>query len=88
MISDFQKQLLGHRLATIEVLYYMPDHPSLLQSYIWQTLDIAPHFPRLTRFLDYWKANIEARLHSVKLSTVDTVHASDFRHHDTEFLLH
>jgi uncharacterized protein Usg len=32
----------------------MPDHPKLLQTYIWQQYDLAPRFPRLHDFLDFW----------------------------------
>jgi len=46
----------------------MPDHPSLLQSYVWQHLDIAPDFPVLRRFLDFWAHNLEGKLHSVKVA--------------------
>ena len=41
-LRDFETQLRGGRLTTAEVLYYMPDHPSLLQRFMWQTLDVAP----------------------------------------------
>lgn len=88
MSSDFEKQLRGHRLTTIEVLYYMPDHPTLLQSYIWQALDIAPHYPRMTRFLEYWKRNIEAPLHSVTVASADNLKVADFRYTGAEFTLH
>lgn len=58
-------QLQGYRLATAEILYHLPDHPSLLQTFIWQHYDIAPRFPKLRAFLDYWTDNIEGKLHSV-----------------------
>jgi hypothetical protein len=48
---DFRKQLEHYRLATAEILYHLPDHPSILQSFIWQELDIAPEFPGLHKFL-------------------------------------
>ena len=32
MDRDFAAQLVGRRLTTAEVLYYMPAHPTLLQS--------------------------------------------------------
>ena len=60
---DFAAQLSGHRLTTAEVLYYMPDHPSLVQSFLWQTQDLAPRYPRLIRFLDFWRAEIDAVIH-------------------------
>jgi len=42
---DFVRQLEGYGLTTAHILYRMPDHPSLLQSYIWQEYDLAPRFP-------------------------------------------
>ena len=36
--DEFATELRCGRLTTAEVLYYMPDHPELLQSFIWQTL--------------------------------------------------
>ena len=68
-ISDFHAQLVGRRLTTAEVLYYIPDHPSLLQSFLWQTLDEAPNFPRVHRFLDFWRREIEAVIHSVSITS-------------------
>ena len=66
--SDLMRQLGGERLTTAEVLYYMPDHPALLQRFLWQTLDFAPGFPRVHKFLDFWRAEIDAVIHSVTVS--------------------
>jgi len=66
--TEFEKRLKGARLLTAEVLYYMPDHPNLLQTYLWQMLDEAPAFPRLAAFLDHWRRDIEAVIHSVRVS--------------------
>ncbi len=71
--EEFGLRLQGWRLATAEVLYYLPDHPSLLQSFIWQTLDLAPSYPRIHRFLDYWRREIDAVIHSVQLATGETL---------------
>lgn len=67
--DELTLRLKGWRLATAEVLYYMPDHPSLLQSFMWQTLDLAPQYPRIHRFLDFWRREIDAVIHSVRLAT-------------------
>jgi uncharacterized protein Usg len=67
--DEFALQLKGWRLATAEVLYYMPDHPTLLQSFIWQTLDLAPSYPRIHKFLNFWRAEIQAVIHSVQLAS-------------------
>ena len=67
--DEFALRLKGWRLATAEVLYYMPDHPKLLQSFVWQTLDLAPSYPRIHKFLDFWRAEIDAVIHSVRLAS-------------------
>ena len=58
----------GYGLTTANILYYMPDHPGLLQSFVWQFNDIAPDYPRLVKFLDFWKQEIIATIHSVEVA--------------------
>jgi uncharacterized protein Usg len=70
---DFAIQLTGRRLTTAEVLFYMPAHPTLLQSFLWQTLDVAPDFPRVHQFLEYWRREIDAVIHSVTVSGVELI---------------
>ena len=56
MVSDaFARQVAGYGLTTARILYRMPDHPSVLQEFIWQTYDLAPEFPELTRFVTFWR---------------------------------
>ena len=46
MVSvDFRRQLEGYGLTTASILYRLPDHPGILQNYIWQQHDLHPHFP-------------------------------------------
>ena len=52
---DFVERLRGVGMLTTEILYYLPDHRSVLQSFVWQTMDTAPTFPRLHAFLDHWR---------------------------------
>ena len=66
-------QLRDYRLTTAEILYRMPDHPNLLQSYIWQELDLPPRFPVLFRFLDFWEKTIEGKLQSVKIASTKLI---------------
>jgi uncharacterized protein Usg len=66
--DSLQRQLQGYRLTTAEILYHLPDHPAVLQSYIWQALDLAPAYPVLHGFLDFWRREIEGRLHSVRVA--------------------
>jgi uncharacterized protein Usg len=63
--SALELQLNGYRLATAEIIYHLPDHPGLLQTFVWQHYDIEPDYPELHRFLDFWSRNIEGKLHSV-----------------------
>jgi uncharacterized protein Usg len=71
--QDFRLQLLGYSLTTVEIAYYLPDHPSLLQLFVWQQYDEAPEYPGLRRFLDTWRLDIEAVLHSVTIANDRTM---------------
>lgn len=87
-MNNVQTVLLGHRLTTVEILYHMPDHPALLQSFVWQHMDIAPSYPRLREFLDFWEDNIEGRLHSVTVSGGRLNTRAEISHAKAEFRLH
>ena len=84
--NELQQQLQGYRLTTVEILYHMPDHPTLLQSFIWQQLDIAPKFPALNKFLIFWEREIEGQLHSVRVASIGLISAAEWRH--TKHLRH
>lgn len=84
--NELSLRLQGWRLATAEVLYYMPDHPALLQSFVWQTLDLAPAYPRIHRFLDFWRREIDAVIHSVRLASGETIAPS--RYTAADLMLH
>ena len=65
----FLKQMGGYGLLTAEIHYYMPDYPALLQQFVWQQYDVAPQFPELHRFLDFWRRELEGALHEVRVMT-------------------
>ncbi len=71
--SAMALQLNGFRLTTAEIIYHMPDHPGLLQSFVWQQLDKTPDFPRLRRFLDFWAHNIDGKLHTVTVANATLI---------------
>lgn len=81
-------QLKGYRLATAEIIYHMPDHPGVLQSFIWQHYDVAPHYPVLKRFLAFWKGNLDGALHSVRVTRAEIVSAHEVRSLDGFYELH
>ena len=87
-MAHLAPQLKGYRLTTAEILYHLPDHPRLLQSYVWQDLDLAPEFPVLHRFLDFWQREIEGKVHSVHVAAADLLTAGEMRMCDVELRLH
>ena len=66
--TDFQRQLAGFSLTTAEILYRLPDYPTLLQAYIWQDYDLHPRFPKLQAFLDFWERNLDGPLFRVQVA--------------------
>src|ERR1700747_705800 len=81
-------ELRDYRLTTAEIIYHLPDHPDLLQSFIWQRLDVAPGFPELRRFLVVLSRNIEGKLHSVKIGQARFGGRPSFRHVRASLLVH
>lgn len=84
---DFAKQIEGYGLATAEILYHLPDHPALLQTFLWQEYDLCPRFPELNRFLEFWQREIEGRLHSVRVAHCGLIKPAELRVVDGLFLL-
>ena len=87
-MNDFSRQLNDYRLTTAEILYHMPDHPGLLQTFLWQHLDLAPKFPELHRFLDFWSHSLDGKLHSVRVAAVAGIAPARLGAVQAEFRLH
>jgi uncharacterized protein Usg len=81
-------QLKGFSLTTPEILYRLPDYPRLLQSYIWQDFDLAPNFPKLVHFLDFWATNLDGPLYRVRVAHRQLIAPQEFRFIDGELKLH
>ena len=86
--TELGELLRGYSLTTAEILYRLPDHPALLQSYIWQDYDLAPRFPALLAFIEFWKEKLEGPLHSVAFTHRRLIAPNEWRKVDGEFLLH
>jgi uncharacterized protein Usg len=84
----FAQQLEGFSLTTAEILYRLPDHPALLQTYIWQDYDLAPQFPALMKFLTFWRDTLEGPLHSVRVAHRRLIGPSEIRALGADFVLH
>jgi uncharacterized protein Usg len=87
-MSNLKLQLLGHRLTTAEIIYHMPDHPRLLQTFVWQAYDLAPRYPGLTKFLRFWEHHIEGALHIVRIASAALVKPAEFQYVKGELRLH
>jgi uncharacterized protein Usg len=85
---DFQKRLAGYGLTTANIFYRRPDHPWLLQTYVWQAYDLCPAFPELHRFLDFWRESLEGDLHSVMVVHSNMIRPAELRAVDGVFRLH
>ena len=85
---DFQKQLEGYGLTTANILYWRPDHPWLLQTYVWQNYDLCPDFPELQGFLEFWQNSLEGALHSVTVAHSRLIKPAEIKPVDGVFRLH
>lgn len=89
MVSeDFVRQIEGYGLTTATILYGIPDHPKLLQTFVWQQYDLAPRFPVLIKFLDFWKRELEGPLHSVTVAHSRLIRPAEFRNVNGELTIH
>lgn len=85
--TGFQAQLRGFSLTTAEIVYRLPDYPSLLQSYIWQEYDVAPKFPKLKSFLDFWSSKLDGELYKVTVAHRRLIQPAELRLIDADFRL-
>ncbi|MSP02398.1 MAG: Usg family protein [Acetobacteraceae bacterium] len=77
-----------YRLTTVEILYHLPDHPALLQTYVWQAMDIAPEYPDPRKFLAFWRTELEGKLHSVRVAANPLARTGRVRHAKAMHTLH
>jgi uncharacterized protein Usg len=85
--QEFASQLKGYSLTTAEILYRMPDHVHLLQSFIWQDYDVAPRFPRLESFLSFWENHLDGPLFRVRVSHKELISPAEFEFAAGRFVL-
>ncbi len=87
-MSDLEKMMKGYGLTTAQIFYRLPDHPLLLQSYVWQNYDLAPEFPEMKGFLKFWEEKLDGPLHSVRYVHRKLISASEWRAVKGEIILH
>lgn len=82
-MADFEKQIMkDYRLTTAQIYYHMPDYPKFLQEYIWQEYDIAPKFPQLHGFLQFWMRELDGKIHSVFVAKKEIITPGDAQFYD------
>lgn len=65
---DFERIFIDqHHIVMVNVLYYMPDQTHLVNEFSWQTLDIRPKYPRIHKFLDFWRREIDAIIKEITI---------------------
>lgn len=77
--------LKGYGLTTAEMTYRMPDHKNVLNTFLWQDYDLAPDYPRLFEFIEFWHDSIEGPLHSVRFTHRKQLAAGEWRNVVGEF---
>jgi uncharacterized protein Usg len=85
---EFELMMNGYGLTTAQILYHLPDHPHLLQTFIWQEYDLAPRFPVLFKFIEFWKAKLEGPLHSITYTHKRLIAPNEWRSVTGELVLH
>ena len=86
--SETALMLKGYGLTTAEIFYRMPDYRNVLNTFVWQHMDIGPDWPELFRFIEFWQGNIEGPLHSVRFTHRKLIAPAEWRHVTGEFRLH
>jgi uncharacterized protein Usg len=86
--SDFELQLAGYGITTAHILYHIPDFASVLQTYVWQDYDLAPEFPEMRKFLEFWEEKLDGPLHSVRYTHRRLIGPNEWRKVSGEFRLH
>lgn len=88
LMSEMEMMLKGYGLTTAQIFYHLPDHPALLQSYVWQNYDLAPDFPKMNDFLKFWQEKLDGPLHSVRYVHRRLISAGEWRAVKGEIILH
>jgi len=86
-MTDFELMLNDFRLTTANIFYYFPDHPSLIQTYLWQDYDKNPDFPVLKKFLNFWEKELDGKLQGVEVQSCDIIKPCEVIHAKCEIVI-
>ena len=85
---ETELMLKGYGLTTAQMYYHMPDYTHVLNTFTWQEYDIAPDFPELKKFLNFWETTLDGALHSVTVASCEIISPSEYHAPSGEFLIH
>ena len=85
--KEMELLLSGYGLMTAQIFYRMPDFEHLIQTYAWQSYDIAPEFPELKKFLTFWDTKLDAAIQSVQYCHRELIRPGEWRNAEGEFVL-
>ena len=74
-------------LATLDIIYRLPDYTHLFQQFVWRRLDLFPTFPNIRRFLGFWDRTIEGKLHEVAIASTRYYGDSKLAHANAVYTL-
>lgn len=86
--SATELMLKGYGLTTAEMIYRMPDHQNVLNTFLWQEYDLAPDYPKLFEFIEFWQRELDGPLHCVRFTHRKLISAGEWRHVVGEFRVH
>ena len=58
-------------LVSLRVFYYRPDYRDIIQEFMWQTEDYKPKYPRVNKFLLYWREHIDAVIADIEMAEIE-----------------
>ncbi|WP_439154667.1 usg protein [Yoonia sp.] len=88
MPTETELMMKGYGLTTAEMYYRMPDHPSVLNTFVWQDYDLAPDHDKLLKFIGFWQEKLDGPLHSVRFVHRKLISPGEWRHVTGEFHYH
>jgi len=86
--SETDLMLKGYGLTTAQMYYRMPDFQNVLNTFLWQGYDLAPDYPKLFKFIEFWQAEIDGPLHSVSFTHRKMIAPGEWRNVVGEFIVH
>lgn len=78
--TETELMLKGYGLTTAEMIYRMPDYRNVLNTFVWQDYDLAPDYPKLFGFIEFWHDQIEGPLHAVRFTHRKMISPGEWHH--------